>query len=70
MPALTLETLAERVATLEQKLAAFGGVIPPTRDWRSVVGISEETEFSRNMLAEMEADRDAERQAAREGTSQ
>ncbi len=70
MPELTLEALAARVASLELKVATLTGVVPPTRDWRSVVGISEETEFSRQMRAEMEAIREADRKAAREGTAE
>ena len=74
MPELTLESLAARLSEVERELAALRtrppAVIPPTRDWRSVIGISEETEFSRLMLAEMEAARDAERQAARDGTAE
>ncbi|WP_020468515.1 hypothetical protein [Zavarzinella formosa] len=70
MPELTLETLAARLASLEQKVAALSGVIPPTRDWKSVVGISVETDFSRQMQAEMESIREAERKAAREGTGE
>ena len=66
MPELTLESLAARVAELERKLANTPSVIPATRDWRSVVGISEETEFSRSMMAEMEAHREAERKEALE----
>lgn len=69
MPNLTLESLAARVTMLEEKFAAIGGVIPATRDWRSVVGISEETEFSRLMAAEMEANREVERKAALAGTA-
>ncbi|HEX4588807.1 MAG TPA: hypothetical protein VH120_02680 [Gemmataceae bacterium] len=62
MDKLTLETLAERLTALERKVAALGGsVVPPARDWRSVVGLSEETEFSRQWQAEMEAMRAAER---------
>ncbi len=64
MPEVTLESLATRVAELERKLAAQPNVIPATRDWRSVVGISEETEFSRLMQAEIEANSEAERRAA------
>lgn len=67
MPEHTLESLAARVAELERKLAtASPSVIPASRDWRSVVGISEENEFTRAMLAEMAAIRDAERKAAQE----
>ena len=70
MPELTLEALAARVAALEREVSQLKGkppsVIPPTRDWRSVVGISEETDFSRAMMAEMAARREAERNAALE----
>ncbi len=68
MPELTLESLAARVAELERKLSVSPSIIPASRDWRSVVGISEETDFSRSMLAEMEALREAERKAAIEDT--
>jgi hypothetical protein len=65
MPELTLELLAKRLADLERKVAVLSGtMIPPSRDWRSVVGISEETEFTRQMLAEMAAIREAERTEA------
>ena len=64
MPEPTLQELAARLAAVEAQLRTQSGVIPPTRDWRSVVGISEETEFSRAMQAEMDAAREAERQAA------
>jgi hypothetical protein len=67
MSKLTLEALAARLETVEKKLATLTAVVPPSRDWRSVVGISEETEFTRAMLAEIEANSEAERQAAREG---
>ena len=63
------ESLAALVAMLEEKIAALGSVIPPTRDWRSVVGISDETEFSRSMLAEMDANHAAEREATLAGTA-
>lgn len=72
MPELTLESLAARVAELERKLAAVTpnpSVIPATRDWLSVVGISEDNEFTRAMLAEMEANSEAERRAALEDPS-
>jgi hypothetical protein len=65
MSELTLESLAARVAELERKMAALSppDVIMPTRPWQSVVGISEETEFSRLWMAEMAAARDAEQKA-------
>jgi hypothetical protein len=70
MPELTLESLAARVAELERKLAATTpSVLPPSRDWLSVVGISEENEFTRDMLAEIEANSEAERRAALEEPS-
>jgi hypothetical protein len=64
MSKLTLEALAARLETVEKKLATLTAVVPPSRDWRSVVGISEQTEFSRLMQAEMNALREADRQAA------
>ncbi len=61
MAELTLESLAARVAELERKHGDVRpGVIPASRPWWSVVGISEETEFSRSMQAEMAAYREAE----------
>jgi hypothetical protein len=66
VPELTLESLAARVAELERELAVLKAkppaVIPPTRDWRSVVGMFEESEFSRAMDAEIAAMRAAEQQ--------
>ena len=61
MAELTLESLARRVEELERAAAARAGVLPPARDWRSVCGISEETEFSRLLLAEMAAIREGGR---------
>ena len=45
-------------------------IIAPTKDWRSVVGISEMTDFSRLMQAEMDALRDADRRAAEAGQNE
>jgi hypothetical protein len=39
-------------------------IVAPTEDWRRVVGISEDNEFTRLMLAEIEAAHEADRQAA------
>lgn len=62
MTELTLESLAKRVAALEKKLAERETwSIPPSRDWREVIGLSEDNEFTRDMLAEMQARRDADR---------
>jgi hypothetical protein len=63
MSELTLESLARRLEEVERRLnEKQPSVISQTKDWRSVVGISEETDFSRLMQAEMEALRDADRQ--------
>lgn len=63
MPGLTLEDLARRVEEIERRLDEQQ-VSPRAKDWRFVVGISEDNEFTRLMLAEIEAAREAERQAA------
>jgi hypothetical protein len=65
MSELTLESLARRLEEVERRLnEKLAPVIAPSKDWRSVVGISEMTEFSRLMQAEMDALRDADRRAA------
>ena len=67
MPELTLETLAARVAELERELAALKAkppsVIPATRNWQSVVGMFEDSEFMRQVDAEVAALRQAEQNA-------
>ena len=69
MPELTLESLSARLAELERKQSAQpAGFIPPSRDWRCVVGISEDNEFTRDMLAEIEANSEAERRPVQEDT--
>ena len=67
MPEPTLESLAARVAELERRVDTLAAVVPPVRDWRSVVGISEETEYTRQVEADILAAREAEREAARNG---
>ncbi len=65
MAELTLESLARRLDEIERRLnERQPSDIAPTRDWRSVVGISEDNEFTRLMLAEIEAAHEADRQAA------
>lgn len=66
---LTLESLAARVAELERKLAAAP---PPTTNppWLALVGSMGDNEFTRQWVAEMEAIREADRQAAREGRAE
>lgn len=63
MSELTLESLARRLEEVERRLDERPG-IAPTQNWRSVVGISEDNEFTRLMLAEIEAAHEADRQAA------
>jgi len=65
MPEPTLESLARRLEEVERRLDERpASVLTPTKDWRSVVGISERTEFPRVMQAEMDAIRDADRRLA------
>jgi hypothetical protein len=66
MPEVTLEELARRVEALEKKLSEPPK--PGPLDWLQVVGVSEDNEFTRAMLAEIEARHEAERRAALEGT--
>lgn len=63
MNELTLEALAKRIEAIELQLAAQRS---PKKDWRRVVGISDDNEFTRAMLTEIEAQRDAQRKAAEE----
>lgn len=61
----TLEALAKRIEAIEQKLADLSLPAKP-KDWRRVVGISEDNEFTRLVLTEIEANSEVERQAALE----
>ncbi len=56
--------LQKRVEALEKQLAE--PPVPGRFDWLKVVGISEDNEFTRSMLAEIEANSEAERRAAQE----
>lgn len=60
---ITLESLAQRLAALERKVASMSGVVPASKDWRSVVGMFERNEFNRQMDEEIQAMRIAEEQA-------
>lgn len=62
MSELTLEALAARVEKLEQKLA---GLTQPPRDWQSVVGMFEGSDFMRQVDEEVQAAREADRAAGR-----
>lgn len=70
MSGQTLEDVIKRVEALEKQLAELRAQQAPKKDWRSVVGISEDNEFTRQMIAETLAIREAERQAAREGRTE
>lgn len=71
MPELNLESLARRLEEVERRLhEKQPTIIAPTKDWRSVVGISDRTDFSRLMQAEMDALRDADRRAAEAGQNE
>lgn len=63
MSELTLEALAARVAAIEKQLSERTPT-PPKDAWRAVIGLSEDNEFTRSMIAEMEAASNAEREAA------
>jgi hypothetical protein len=71
VPELTLESLAARLTVVERELATLKakspGVVMPTRDWQSVVGMFEESEFMRQVDAEVNALRDAEQKALDQG---
>lgn len=64
MTEVTLESLAKRVEALEQKLAERE---KPKKDWRRSVGKFDGSEFMKQVDAEGEAIREADRKAAREG---
>jgi chromosome condensin MukBEF ATPase and DNA-binding subunit MukB len=60
-----LESLARRLEEVERRLnKKQPSVIAATKDWRRVVGISEDNDFTRLVLTEIEAAHDAERKAA------
>jgi hypothetical protein len=64
MAEMTLEALAKRVEALEKKVAELSA---PKKDWRSVVGMFSDSEVMRQIDAEGQAIREADRQAGREG---
>ena len=67
MTELTLESLAKRVEALEKKLAEREA---PKKDWRLSVGMFDGSEFMKQVDAEGEAIREADRKAAREGNDE
>jgi hypothetical protein len=57
--------LARRLEAVERRLNdKQPSIIARTEDWRRVVGISEDNEFTRLMLAKIEAAHEADLQAA------
>lgn len=69
MTEITLESLAQRLAVLERKVASMSGVMPASKDWRSVVGMFERNEFNQRMDEEIQAMRTAEEQALADGAT-
>ena len=71
MAKMTLESLSQRVAELERKVAELTRVPPaPVKDWRRTVGMFAGDEFSRAVDAEALSIREAERRAAHEGVEE
>ena len=66
MSEVTLESLAERVAALERHLAEQRVKASRKKDWRRTVGMFTGNEFMKQIDAEGQAIREADRQAARE----
>ena len=65
MSELSLESLARRLEEVKRRLnEKQPSITAPTKDWRRVVGISDDNEFTRLMLAEIEAAHEVDRQAA------
>jgi hypothetical protein len=59
-----LEDIAKRLAIVESELAVLKR---PNQDWQRTVGMFDGSDFMREVDAEIEAMREAERRAAREG---
>lgn len=68
MAELTLKSLAERVAKLEQALASKQSEAG-SKDWRRVVGMFRDSEFMRGADEECRRMREAERDEARRGAT-
>jgi hypothetical protein len=66
MNELTLESLARRVEALEIALGVKARNRPP-KDWRRVIGMFRDSEFMRAVDDECQRQREAEREAARQG---
>ena len=71
MEELTLESLAKRVEALEKKLAERTAPPTPNQAWLKVVGMfDDDPEFMQQVIVEGQAIREAERKAAREGSTE
>ena len=68
MTELTLEDVVKRLEAVERELAEQRAARAPDtgKDWRGVVGVSEDNEFTRLLLSEIEANSEAEWKAAQE----
>jgi hypothetical protein len=64
MEEITLESLAQRVATLEKELAEQKARTIQKKDWRRTVGMFTGNEFQKQVDAEAQAIREADRKAA------
>lgn len=64
MAEITLESLAQRVATLERELAEQKARTAQKKDWRRTVGMFTGSEFQKQVDAEGQAIREADRKAA------
>lgn len=70
VPEVTLEAVVERLAALERQVAALTAartpspdVIPAAGDWLSAVGMFTDSDFMRQVDAEIQAMRAAEQRA-------
>ena len=62
---LTLESLARRIERIEEQLRNLRG-IAPTKDWRRVVGIADDSEVMPLIVEAGQAIRKADREAKRD----
>ena len=68
MSGITLESLAARLTEVERKLSADKASEPTPKDWRGLVGMFDDNDFTRQWIAEMEAIRELDRTSARESS--
>ncbi len=73
MPEITLESLAARLEAVEKQLAErkADSKEPRKKDWRRTVGMfDDDPDFLREVIAEGQAIREAEREAALRGETE